>query len=113
MDRISFYIPEFLLFSISIIFIVLGSLNYAISPAPENIEIEQLSQYTGRVFCIPISSIENSTQKNREEIQATMNHGYQLMITSIILGVVLFFMSLYRIFFKFINHYQDSTTIKK
>jgi len=90
-------IQECILLSISIILIVMGSLNYSISPAPENINVDQLSQYTGRTFCIPITPLENSMQTNQEKIQASMNHGYQLMITSIIFGILLFLLSTYRI----------------
>ena len=103
-------IPECIILSMSIILIVLGSLNYSISPAPENIHVDQLSQYTGRTFCIPITPIENSMQTNQESIQASMNHGYQLMITSIIFGILLCLLSIYRIG---LMYYQKPTAVKK
>lgn len=86
--------PEIFILCISIIFILFGSLNYPISPAPPN--VNDITRYKGQVFCLPVTSIDSTTTN----ISESMNYAYQLMMTSIILGVVLFVLSIYMILIK-------------
>ena len=92
-------ISQLLVLMIGIIMVVMGSINYHISPAPTSLDMQSLSNYPGKVFCVPLFSIDNTatTAETHDMIQGSINHGYQLMISSIVLGVVLILISIYMI----------------
>lgn len=97
--NINNYFFEFLILSISIILLTLSSLNMKISPAP--VDLFQVTNNIGNIYCIPIDKLDLTNSQQNDYVKASMNHAYQLMISTFILSIVLFLISIILIIFKY------------
>lgn len=76
---------------ISVILIIMASINYAISPAPT--DLKDMINYPGSTFCIPVRLMNENLENMDTQIRTSINRGYELMISTLIMGIVLFCIS--------------------
>lgn len=86
-------IRDVLLFTLGVLLLVYSTLNIAISPAPTN--IADIPNQYGKTFCIPIESIEPSSDQSQSIIRKKINNAYILVILSLVGGIFLVLVSFF------------------
>lgn len=97
-QKFIFFIPEIIIFILSILLIIYGFLNIKISPAPKN--INNLLSNINQIYCIEVPKLN---ERDNNKVIETINNAYRLMVISILSGFLLFLLSIYMFIIKIKN----------